>query len=400
MKQLAPCVYHTGVFNPAMRVFDVIMRTEYGTSYNSYVVAGSEKTAVIEASHASFTENFISELQAVLGECAPDYIILNHTEPDHSGSVNAVLEKYPDIQIVTTKAASIYIKNITNRHNLNIKTVKDGDILSLGDKSLRFIVAPFLHWPDSMFTYLEKENILFSCDFFGAHFCEPAIYDSKSVYKDKYFESAKYYYDCIFGPFPAHVQSGLTKIAGIPLKLICPSHGPVLTPEGFLDKVWDFYKESSTIKESKIKRIPLFYCTAYGNTQRIAEAIREGILSVLPDGEVTAFNIIECDQAMLAQRLNSSDAFLIGALTINRDAVPPIWNLLSGIDAINIQKRPAALFGSYGWSGEAFANVASRLSSLKCAVYEKQFKINFVPTENDLKDAAAFGKEFAACVSK
>ncbi|MDR1615772.1 MAG: FprA family A-type flavoprotein [Syntrophomonadaceae bacterium] len=395
MKKLTESVYYTGVLNPGMRVFDVIMRTEYGTSYNSYVVKGAEKTAVIEAAHLQFATQFEDELHEALGDTVPDYLVLNHTEPDHSGCVARLTERYPQLILVVSPAAAIYIKKITNRADLNLQIVRDGDTLDLGGKTLRFINAPLLHWPDSMFTWLEEENILFSCDFLGCHFCEPAVYDHQITYYDKYWEAVQYYYACIFGPFAPYVQKGLEKTASLDIKMVCPSHGPVLTAASQIRPVMDYYREQSSPPQRSHKLIPLFYCTAYGNTKLIAEAVRRGILNVYPDADAEAYNIIEHDMAGLASIMNGSDAFLIGALTINREAAPPVWQLLSYIDAVNIPKRPVALFGSFGWSGEAFPHIAERLASVKCAVFERQFKLNFVPTGEDLEAAEAFGEQFA-----
>ncbi|MDR1564302.1 MAG: FprA family A-type flavoprotein [Oscillospiraceae bacterium] len=395
MKQLSKSVYYTGTLNPNMRVFDVIMRTEYGTSYNSYIIKGASQTALIETSHASFWDTFKEDIDSVLNGRGIDFLILNHTEPDHSGCVARLLQEYPNLTIVCSQPAALYLKNITNIENLKIQIVRDGDTLCLGDKTLRFINAPFLHWPDSMFTWLEEDNFLFSCDFLGCHFCEPEVFDTRIHYPEKYQDALKYYYDCIFGPFPTFVQKGLEKIKDLPIRMICPSHGPILTSREYIANAMWAYKTWSASKANERKLIPLFYCTAYGNTAKLAEAIRKGILRTLPNAEVNAYNLIEHTQDELAALLNSSDAFLIGALTINRDAVPPIWQLLSHVDAINIAKRPAALFGSYGWSGEGFANTAERLKGLKCKLFDEQFKVNFVPSEADLAAAEQFGAEFA-----
>lgn len=395
VKAITPSVYYTGVLNPNMRVFDVIMRTEYGTSYNSYLVTGSEKVAVIEGSHKTFFENFDENVAEALEGRKIDYLVLNHTEPDHSGCVEAFLKKYPDITLVVSPAAAIYIKNITNMQDIKMQVVKDGDSISLGDKTLQFINAPFLHWPDSMFTYIPEEKVLFSCDFLGCHFCEPQVYDTRIVYQQEYWDAVKYYYDCIFGPFGPFVLKGLDKIKDLDIEFACTSHGPVLTKECSLGKVMELYRQwaAPAVRENKL--IPIFYCTAYGNTRLLAEKAREGVLRVHPDAQVELYNVIEHDMAALHGLLNECDGCLLGTLTINRDVVPPIWNLLAGVDAVNFAKRPVALFGSFGWSGEAFANVTGRLQALKANVIGEPFKINFVPTEEDLAAAVTFGENFA-----
>lgn len=395
MREIVPNIYHTSVLNPNMRIFDVIMYTEYGTSYNSYIVKGSEKTALIEGAHESFLENFEDNVKDVIGDGKIDYLVLNHTEPDHTGCIAQFLEIYPEIEIIASPAAGMYIKNITNRTDLKIKIVKNGDSVSLGDKTLEFINAPFLHWPDSMFTWVPEDGVLFSCDFLGAHYCEPQMYDYRVVYPDKYWESVKYYYECIFAPFAPHVINGLDKIKDLDIKFVCNSHGPILTKDHALPKVMELYREWATPVKREHKLIPIFYCTAYGNTQRLGEKAKEGILKVFPDAEVELYNIIEYDMGDLHALMNESDAFLLGTLTINREVVPPISDLISGADTVNIPNRPVALFGSFGWSGEAFPHVANRLKDLKLNVYEEHYKINFVPSEEQLAGAVDFGESFA-----
>lgn len=392
MVKITDSVYFVGVFNPNLRVFDIVMRTGFGTSYNSYIVKGN-KIALIETCHDTFFDTYIENIKKVCDLEKIYYIVLNHTEPDHSGSLAQLLKFIPNAKIVCSKAASIYLKNITNMH-LDFLIVKDNDELDLGDKKLKFINAPFLHWPDSMFTYLKSEKVLFTCDFFGTHYCEPYVFDYKIKYADDYELALKNYYDAIFGPFRNYVIDGLRKISDLQIDFACTSHGPILT-ESKLDFVIEKYKEWSRIFENHVKTIPIFYCSAYGNTFKLAEKIKEGILSRINDADVVIYNIIDYDLSFLHTKLNQSDAFLIGSPTINRDTVPPVWNLLSGLDAINNQKKFAGVFGSFGWSGEAINFIADRLKSLKLNVFGDGFKINFVPSENDLDNAKQFGYSFA-----
>ena len=201
MRKITDSVYSVGVLNPNMRVFDVVMCTEYGTSYNSYLVRG-EKTALIETCHDTFFDAYVEHLKEVCDPTQIDYIILNHTEPDHSGALARLLELAPQAQLLCSRAAMIYLKGITNRTDMDIRAVADGEELDLGQgKVLRFINAPFLHWPDSMFTWFEAEGVLFSCDFFGSHYCEPRMLDTAITYPKAYESALKNYYDAIFGPF-------------------------------------------------------------------------------------------------------------------------------------------------------------------------------------------------------
>lgn len=399
LNKITDSVYNVSVLNPNLRVFDIVMRTDYGTSYNSYIVKGSEKTALIESSHLTFADYYIDNIEQVTELSKIEYLIMNHNEPDHSGAISSIIERIPHIKLVTSQAGSIYIKNIINRSDVEIIVVKDGDTLSLGNKTLTFVNAPFLHWPDTMFTYLQEDKVLFSCDFLGSHYCEPQLIDRRIAYKSAYDSALKSYYDAIFGPFKSYVLKGLEKIKPLEIDFVATSHGPVLSKDGLLQEAIDKYYEWSTPTARSNKLIPIFYCSAYGNTRLIAKSIREGILAELPNAEVELYDIINHDMGALGGLINECDGFLIGSPTLNKDAVPPVWILLAHIDAVNIAKKPAAIFGSYGWSGEAVRNLRSRLTDLKANVYSDDFRVIFVPTEQDLANAVEFGKSFVKTFS-
>ena len=394
--KITDSIYSVGILNPNLRVFDIVMATEFGTTYNSYIVKGSEKTALIETCHLTYFDRYLENIREVCDPAQIDYIVLDHCEPDHSGALRRLLELAPNAQVVASQAGSIYLKNITNRADLAIKVVKNGESIDLGGKQLDFISAPFLHWPDSMFTYCPQEKALFSCDFFGSHYCEPYTFDTHITYRQSYEKALKGYYDAIFGPFASYVRAGLEKARALDVEFACTSHGPILTKDGLLSFVQEKYAEWSVERKNEVPTIPVFYCTAYGNTGKIAQAIAEGIHRVLPDAKVPVYDIIDHDMGELAAQLNSSDAFAVGSPTLNADAVAPVWQLLSHVDAINNKKKPCLVFGSYGWSGEAVPNVTARLNGLKMAVFGEGLKVTFVPSEEDLQRAAALGEEFAA----
>ena len=329
-------IYSVGIQNPNMRVFDIVMKTDSGTTYNSYVVKGSEKTALIETCHEGFFHQYLENIKEVCPLEEIDYIIMNHNEPDHSGSMAKLLELMPKAKIIASQAGSLYLKNITNRCDLDVQKVKDGETLDLGGRVLTFFFAPNLHWPDSMFKALPVQP-----------------------------------------------------------EFICTSHGPVLTKAGRMDEVIANYEAWSAPVVHEVPVIPVFYTSAYGNTAKLAEKIREGILEAKPNAECVTYDIIEHDMDKLHALINECDAFAVGSPTLNRDAVPPVWNLLAGIDAINAAKKPALVFGSFGWTGEAVGNIQTRLLGLKMNVFEDGFKVTFVPSEEDLENAKEFGKSFA-----
>ena len=393
--KISDAVSYVGILNPILRIFDVVMKTEYGTTYNSYVVRGSEKTALIETCHLTYFDEYLKNIREVCDPADIDYIILNHCEPDHSGALRRLLELCPKAEIYVTRAGSIYLKSITNRDDLPVHVVADGEELSLGDKTLRFIPSPFLHWPDSMFTYLAEEKVLFSCDFLGSHYCEPHIVDSAIVYPKKYSDALAYYYAAIFGPFPSYVRQGLSKISGLDFDIACTSHGPVLTRGGKLEEALTKYAEWSAERKNEKPLIPVFFCSAYGNTRKLANAVANGIREAKPDCICNVYDLNDHDMSDMAALINSADAICIGSPTINADAVAPVWQLLSHVDAINSKKKPALVFGSYGWSGEAIPNISARLSGLRMNVYGDGHKVCFVPSEEDIKNAKDLGRDFA-----
>ena len=388
-------IFYVGILNPNIRVADIIVTTNNGTSYNSYVVKGTDKTALIETAHKDYFKNYLKNIQEIVSINEIDYIIMNHNEPDHSGSISKLIELNPNLTIVTSPAGAIYLKNITNKADLKVKVVKDGDSLNLGNKTLKFISAPFLHWPDSMFTWLVEEQVLFSCDFLGCHYCEPYILDTHITDKDAYLSSLQIYYNSIFSPFKKYVLNGLSKINDLEISFVCPSHGPVLTKDGILAEIIEKYKNWSNYNQNSTPTIPIFYCSAYGNTERISKAISKGIKNKIPNVNVPLYNIIKHNISDLTRELNLSDAFLIGSPTINKNSVSPVWNLLSTIDVINNTKKSAATFGSFGWSGEATEQISNYMSSMKLSVFEEKFKVCFTPTEEDIKNAISFGEKFA-----
>lgn len=389
-------IYSVGVQNPDLRVFDIVMATKYGTSYNSYIVKGNE-VAIIEASHADFEGVYEANIREVVDPAEIRYVILNHTEPDHSGALRDILKLCPNATVLATAVALNYLKNIVNEP-FNSRPVKDGEVLDLGGVTLNFTVSPLLHWPDSMFTYCPEEKTLFSCDVFGSHYSSEKMLDKDIDNVEGYKEAFKGYYDAIFGPFKTFVVAGMAKIAKYPFETVCPSHGPVLTKDGLLPYVLDSYRAWSKPVKNAVKTVPVFYCSAYGCTAKLAAAIVDGVKEVIPDAACEAYDLIKNDMADMRAKINSCDACAIGSPTLNSDAVPPVWDLLAGVDAINSRKKPVAVFGSYGWSGEAVPNLIARVSGLKMAVVGEGFKVCFVPTAEDLAAAKEYGKQLASAL--
>ena len=389
MKILKDKIYYIGAINPNLRIFDIIMNTEYGTSYNAYLVKG-ERIALVETIHDKFTNVFLDNINEITSIDKIDYIIMNHTEPDRSGSIAKLLDLNPNITIVGSAAA---VKNIANITNMDFKKqiVKTGDKLDLGEGlELEFIISPNLHWPDSMFTYIPSNKTLFTCDFLGAHYCEPLITDDEITYEKAYDSSFLYYYTAIFGPFKKFVLDGLDKIKDLDFDMVCNSHGPVLKKN--INKAMKLYREWSTPKTNE-KNVAIFYVSAYGYTKDMAEAFSNELkkLSI----STKTYNIIEHDMGELKELLEKASGVMFGSPTINRDAVKPVWDLLSCTDAIINKGKPCMVFGSYGWSGEACKMLEDRASGLGLKLINDCYKVLMKPNESDFDNIHALANTFA-----
>lgn len=386
-------IYWVGSLDPELRIFDVIMYTPYGTTYNSYVVKGSEKTAIFETVKEKTFDQYLERLKSIninFDEVA--YIIVDHTEPDHAGSVAKLLDYAKNAKVVGSAPAIRFLKQIANRPFEPI-IVKDGDTLSLGNKTLRFIEAPFLHWPDSIYTYVEEDKTLMTCDSFGSHYCFDGIYNDL-IPKDKheeYMSALKYYYDCIMGPFKKYVIRALDKIDQLPLDMICTGHGPVLRSN--IQEMKDIYRKWSTeIAPADGKtRVVIPYVTAYGFTEQLAQNIAEGIKSEINDAIIDLYDVIYHKPEDILEKIYWADAVLFGSPTINGDALKPVLDLLTTMNPLVHGGKIAAAFGSFGWSGEAVPNIESRLKALRMKLVTPGLKINFKPNEAELKEAFKFG---------
>lgn len=376
-EKLKDNIYWVGVKDPNLKVFDIIMETKKGTTYNSYVIK-DEKVAVIDTVKTGFYDEFKENLVSVIGDKKVDYIIVQHTELDHSGSLINLIKDYPEVTIVGSKAAIIYLKNILNRE---FKYIEAKEEIKLGEVTLQFIPAPNLHWPDTMFTYVKERKLLFTCDFTGSHYCPKG--GIMSSLDEDYFAEMKYYFECIMGPFKKFVLMGLDKIKNLEIECIATSHGPVHMDN--IDKILDLYKEWATEEEIDEKRIEIFYISAYGNTEEMAKFLKEKI-----EAKGYVANLTEITENPLEEsiaKLERAKGFMIGSPTINQDAVKPAWDLLSLVSPIINRGKVAMSFGSYGWSGEGVKMLTSRLKDLKLKVVEPGLSFCFVPSDEEYKKA-------------
>ncbi len=379
-------VYWAGALDKDLRVFDIIMTAEYGTSYNSYIVKGSEKTAVIETAKDKFFDEFIERVNEVIDPEKLDYLIVNHTEPDHSGSVERLLDINPDITVVGSVSAIKFLGEITNKSFRSL-VVKEGDTIDLGGKTLSFVSAPFLHWPDSMYTYLAEDKVLFTCDSFGCHYADDRVFNDL-IDKDL-TDVYKYYFDCIMGPFKEHVLKALSKVEKMDISIVCPGHGPVIRRD--INKIFDLYRQWSAPQKGNY--VVIAYASAYGYTRLIAEAVKTGVEESGTEAKLFDLEKVPADEVLAA--VSAAKGIIVGSPTLVNDMVPPVAGLIYGLNPTIHKGLSAAAFGSYGWSGEAANNIQARFEQLKLKTPLPPLRIMFKPSEEQYAKAVEFGRDFA-----
>ena len=399
-------VYWVGVLNPDLKKFDIVLDTPWGTTYNSYLIK-AEKIALIDTVWSRFTDQFLKKIKSLIDLKDIAYVVLNHLEPDHSSSLPALLKEAKNATVVFSKTAEHFYKNIFHLENQQILKVGDGDSLNLGNKTLKFISAPFLHWPDTMFTYLEEEKILFPCDCFGCHFSPESTEKLFNDLAGDFSQAFQYYFSHIIRPYKEFVLPAVKKMTpmlhrghpdpnqvsgeGSQIEIIAPSHGPILRKDPW--KYVQQYVEWSTPPKRERKRILILYVSAWGMTKRIAESIEQGAKS--NDVEVNLYDASEVDLEKMRDEIELADGIIVGSPTICGDLVKPIWDILAIMSSVKVKGKKAAAFGSYGWSGEAVKLIEERLKTLKMKVVESGLRFCFMPTEEDLKKSFEFGKNFA-----
>lgn len=387
--------YWTGIIDDKLRVFDIIMYTEFGTTYNSYVMKAGDKTVLFETAKAKFFDEYMEKLEEVIDVHKIDYLVVSHTEPDHAGSVERLLDYSPQMKIIATGCALGFLKEIVNRDFVGIPA-RDEEKMKIGNRTLRFLFVPNLHWPDTMYTFIEEEQILVTCDSFGAHYCLPEVVSSEIKNEQDYQSALKYYYDCIIGPFKPFMCKALDRVEDMDISMICTGHGPVLVGDR-IRAVMKQYRTWSTVKNPNAKKtVVIPYVSAYGYTKMLAEKIAEGVKDS-GDIDVRSYDMVEADAAKVSEELLFADGILLGTPTIVGEALRPVWDLTLGMFPATHGGKYAGAFGSYGWSGEGVPNILQRLKQLKMKVSEG-YRVRFKPSDADLVGAYEYGYQFGCVV--
>lgn len=388
---LSERVFWIGALDPDIRTFDVILKTANGTSYNAYAIQGNAGVAIVDTVKQEFASEFFARLENIVDYKDIKAIILNHLEPDHTGALPELLDRAPHAKVYISYRAQSMMKGLVRRDGIEFIPVDTGDEISVGDRTIRFLHTPYLHWPDTQCSYLVEESLLFSGDVFGCHFCDPRLFNDACGDFRFTFE---YYYAHIMRPFKDFVIRALELIEPLPLNLIAPAHGPVLR-----DRPRDYVRRYHELAGPRLNRETLpdektllvFYISAYGNTRRMAEAIYTSAQEV-KGIRASLYDLAGGDVSTFADLVEEADGLVLGSPTINGDAVRPVWDLLSSLTVIDLKGKLGAAFGSYGWSGEAVHMIEDRLRGLKLRVPIKGVRTKLIPTDEEIQDCLLFGQ--------
>ena len=359
MRELKPNVYAVGAIDWDARLFDRLIPLPDGTSYNSYLVQGNEKTALLDTVDPAKTEVLLENLVRH-GIDKIDYVIAHHGEQDHSGSIPDVLLIYPEAKVVTNPKCKGMLIDLLDIEEDKFIIVEDGETLSLGDKTLQFVYTPWVHWPETMGTYLIEDKILFSCDFFGAHLATSSLFVDDAA---KVLEDAKRYYAEIMMPFRRPINSNLDKLAEFQIDMIAPSHGPVYDhPELIVEAYRDWGSE--TVKNEVI----VAYVSMHGSTAKMVSYFVDALIN--RGITVRQFELSTVDIGKLAISLVDAATVVIGSPTVLAGAHPSAAYAAFLANALRPKTKFASIIGSYGWGGKMVEQLTGMLTNLKAEILE------------------------------
>ncbi|HED23514.1 MAG TPA: anaerobic nitric oxide reductase flavorubredoxin [Firmicutes bacterium] len=372
------------------------LSTHRGSSYNSYLVRGKDKTALIDTVWTPFAKEFVEKLKKEIDLKEIDYIIANHAESDHSGALPELLREIPDTPVYCTGAG---VKSLSGHYheNWNFKPVKTGDKLDLGGKELIFIEAKLLHWPDSMFCYLTEDAILFPNDAFGQHYASELFYNDLVDQDELYSEAIKYYAN-ILTPFSKLVAAKIKEVVdlNVPVKMICPSHG-VIWRKDPLQIVNKYAEWADAYREDQVT---IIYDTMWDGTRRAAEAIATGIKDANGTTNIKLFNAARADNNDIITEIFKSKAIVVGSPTINKGILHSIAALMEAVKGLRFQEKKGAAFGCYGWSGESVKLLNGMLEEAGFELINSEgLRMLWNPDQEAIESAVAYGRKIGAALA-
>ncbi|MBF0121183.1 MAG: anaerobic nitric oxide reductase flavorubredoxin [Desulfobacterales bacterium] len=362
--------------------------THRGSSYNSYLIR-DEKNVLIDTVWAKFSGEFVENLRKEISLEKIDFIVANHAESDHSGALPELMRLIPETPIYCTVNGVNSLKGHYHQ-NWNFKVIKTGDKLSLGSKALIFIEAQMLHWPDSMFCYLTKDNILFSNDGFGQHYASEQMYNDLVDQAELFQEAIKYYAN-ILTPFSMQADKKIKEVLAlnVPVDMICPSHG-VIWRKDPLQIVNKYIQWANNYVENQIA---IIYDTMWDGTRRMAEAIAKGITEADKTVAVKLFNVSKSDKNDVITEIFKSKAILVGSPTVNKGILSSVAGILEEVQGLKFKHKKAAAFGCYGWSGESVKVISERLKSGGFELLNDGVREKWNPNAEGIENSTKFGRE-------
>ncbi len=372
-RELKRGVYWVGAIDWDRRLFDALIPLPDGTSYNAYLIKGSKHTALIDTVDPPTRDILLRHLDELKVKSI-DYVIANHAEQDHSGTIPRILERYPEAKVVCTPKCKDMLIDLLMVPEAKFKTVGDKESISLGDRTLEFIHAPWVHWPETMLTYLKEDKILFPCDFLGSHLATTDLYvtDEGQVY-----EAAKRYYAEIMMPFRTTIQKNLEKVKDYKIDIIAPSHGPMYDKPDFIIKA---YHSWAFDKPKNIVVLP--YISMHGSTRQMVEYL----VGALAEKGVTVkqFDLAVTDIGKLAMALVDAATVVIGTPTVLAGPHPNVAYAAILTNALRPNLKFVSIIGSYGWGGKAVEQLAAMIPNLKVEILEPVL-CKGLPREADFK---------------
>jgi len=381
VRQIKPGVYTVGSIDWDRRLFDELIPLPDGTTYNSYLIKGNEKTALIDTVDPP-KENKLFDNLKKLDVNNIDYVIANHAEQDHSGTIPKILKTFPNAKVVTNAKCKGMLMDLLLIPEDKFIVVNDADTLPLGNKTLQFIIAPWVHWPETMLTYLREDKILFPCDFFGSHLATSDLY---STDEPKVYESAKRYYAEIMMPFRNSIKKHIEKLKQFEIEMIAPSHGPIHNkPEFILDAYKDWI--SDKVKNEVI--IP--YVSMHGSTDKMVSHFIDALMK--RDITVKPFNLPKTDIGELAKALVDAATIVIASPTVLVGPHPAAVYATYLANALRPKTKFASIIGSYGWGGKMVDTITGMLGNLKVELISPVI-VKGYPKEDNFKDLEKLADE-------
>lgn len=373
VREIKQNIYAVGSIDWDRRLFDELIPLPDGTSYNSYLIKGSEKIALIDAVDPTKRHDLMANLEQ-LNINKIDYVISNHAEQDHSGSIPQILELYPDAKVVTNQKCKGMLMDLLLIPEDKFLTINDRETISLGNKTLEFILAPWVHWPETMFTYLKEDKILFTCDFLGSHLATSDLFVTDEA---RVYEAAKRYYAEIMMPFRTSIKKHLEVIKGMEVEIAAPSHGPVYQRPEF---ILSAYREwvSDEVKNEVI--VP--YISMHGSTEKLVNYFITALMK--RDISVKPFNLTRTDIGHLAMALVDAATIVIASPTVLVGPHPHVVHAIYLVNILRPKLRFASVIGSYGWGGRMLEQIKGMMTNLKVEFIEPLI-VKGYPREEDFK---------------